>query len=102
MRKYAILTYTSKGMMFGGAPDDASPARLNEGLVNSSRKAADGTVMDLIRDENGTIIKFVSQVEALNYCAEKGWALEQTIFNPHDGFNSRDPLSSYIFILSKE
>lgn len=102
MKKHAILTFTSKGMMYGGAPDDASPARLNEGLVNSSRKAADGTVMDLIRDENGTIKKFISQVDALNYCVEIGWNLEQTIFIPHDGFNSRDPLSSYIFILSKE
>ena len=26
-----------------------------------------------------------------------GLGFGMTIFNPHDGFNSRDPLSSYIF-----
>lgn len=102
MKKYAILTFSGSGMKWGTAPDEAGPARLNEGKFNSSHKRNDKTVEDLIRNDDGKIKQFVSQVDALNYCVEKGWNLEQTIFDSHDGFNSRDPLSNYIFILSKQ
>jgi len=102
MKKYAILTFMSSGMSYGTAPDEASPARLNLGKHNSSHRRSDKTVEDLIRNEDGTIKQFVSQVDALNYCIELGWNLEQTIFDSHEGFNSRDPLSNYIFILSRQ
>lgn len=102
MKKYAILTYWAKGMSNGTAPDENAPARLNEGLFNSAHKKSDNTVEDLIRNEEGKIIKFISQVDALNYCIKLGWNLEQTLFESHEGFNSRDPYSSYIFILSKQ
>jgi len=100
-KKYAILTFWAKGMSNGTAPDETSPARLNEGKVNSASKNYDGTAMDLIKDENGKIIQFVSQVDALNYCVKLGWDLEQTLFESNEGFNSRDPYSSFIFILSR-
>lgn len=102
MKKYAILTFMGKGMAYGAAPDSSGPARLDQGKFNSSNRRPDKTVEDLIRNENGTIRQFISQVDALNYCIERGWNLEQTIFDSHEGFNSRDPLSSYIFILSKQ
>ena len=102
MKEYAILTYTAFGMSFGTAPKESGPARLNLGKYNSTHNRPDKTAEDLIRDEEGLIIQFISQVEALNYCMNLGWNLEQTIFESHDGFNSRDPLSNYIFILSKE
>mgnify|MGYP003609375996 CR=1 FL=1 len=102
MKKHAILTYMSKGMMFGSAPSESGAARLNEGEQNSLSKMSDGTAGDLIRSEDGSIMKFNTQVHALNYCIENGWELEQTIFEPHDGFNARDPLSVFIFILSKQ
>ena len=101
MKKYAILTYWAKGMSNGTAPAESGPARLNEGKYNSSHKNSDGVVVDLIRNEDGKIIQFISQVDALNYCIRLGWSLEQTLFDSHEGFNSRDPYSSYIFILSK-
>jgi hypothetical protein len=102
MKKYAILTYTSKGMVFGSAPEDETAAQLDEGTALSGRRRADGTAENLIRDESGKIIRFVSPVAALNYCEEIGWNLEQTIFEPNEGFNSRDPLSVYIFVLSRD
>ncbi|WMW77998.1 hypothetical protein RF683_00705 [Flavobacterium sp. 20NA77.7] len=102
MKKYAILTYWAKGTSNGTAPDGNGPARLNEGLYNSSHKMSDNTVADLIRNEEGKVIQFISQVDALNYCIKLGWNLEQTLFESHEGFNSRDPYSSYIFILSKQ
>lgn len=102
MKKFAILTYTADGMAYGTAPNKSGPARLNKGEFNSSHKRSDQTVEDLIRNEDGTIKQFTSQVSALNYCIENGWNLEQTLFEPHDGYNARDPLSNYIFILSKE
>ncbi len=101
MKQYAILTFWAKGMANGTAPAESGPARLNEGRTNNSNKNQDGTVMDLIRDENGKIKQFISQVDALNYCISLGWNLEQTLFDSHEGFNSRDPYSSFIFILSK-
>jgi hypothetical protein len=101
MKSYAILTYTARGMSFGTAPIDSNPARLNEGKFNSTHKRNDGTAEDLIRNEDGTIRQFLTQIDALNYCISLGWNLEQTIFESHDGFNSRDPLSNFIFILSK-
>lgn len=101
MKKYAILTFMGEGMSYGTAPKEASPARLNEGKFNGSNLRPDKTAEDLIRNENGTIKQFVSQVHALNYCIEIGWNLEQTIFDSHEGFNARDPLSNFIFILSK-
>ncbi|SRR5690554_2384073 len=102
MKEYAILTYCAKGMANGTAPDNSGPARLNLGVYNSSDKNSDGTVRDLIRDEYGKIVQFVSQVEALNYCISQGWELEQTLFDSHEGFNSRYPYSTFIFILSKK
>ena len=102
MKNYSILTYMGRGMASGNAPSEAMPARLNEGFTNSSNRLFDNTAEDLIRNENGEIIQFVSQVSALNYCINLGWQLEQTIFESHEGFNSRDPLSAFIFILSKE
>jgi hypothetical protein len=102
MKEYAILTYTAKGMTFGTAPEESGPARLNIGKHNSSHRRPDKTVEDLIRNEEGKIIQFVSQIAALNYCIKLGWNLEQTLFDSHEGFNSRDPLSNYIFILSRE
>ena len=101
MKKYAILTYMARGMSWGTAPNETSSARLNEGKYNSSFLGTDKLVKDLIRDENGNPIKFMTQVEALNYCVSLGWQLEQTIFDSHEGFNSRDPISNFIFILSK-
>jgi hypothetical protein len=101
MKKYAILTYWAKGMSNGTAPDESGAARLNEGKLNSSQKNHDGTLKDLIRDENGKIKQFISQVDALNYCITLGWNLEQTLFESHEGFNARDPYSSFIFVLSK-
>lgn len=102
MKKYAILTFTEYGMSRGTSPKESSPARLNEGNFNSTHKNSNGTAKDLIKDEFGNIIQFTSQIHALNYCIEKGWNLEQTIFESGEGFNSRDPLSSFIFMLSKE
>ncbi len=102
MKKYAILTYVGRGMTFGSAPNEECAAQLNDGGPLSGSKRSDGTLENLIRDDSGKIIKFVSQVSALNYCVMKGWNLEQTIFEPHDGFNSRDPLSTYIFVLSRD
>lgn len=102
MKKYAILTFMGSGMQFGTAPDEARPARLNEGTFNSSHCRPDKTAADLIRNEDGSIKQFISQVDALNYCIRLGWNLEQTIFDSHEGFNSRSPISNYIFILSKE
>jgi hypothetical protein len=102
MKKYAILTFVGKGMAYGCAPNESGGARLNEGKFNSSNVRQDRTAQDLIRNEDGTIKQFVSQIEALNYCVERGWNLEQTIFESHEGFNSRDPLSSFIFILSRQ
>lgn len=102
MKKYAILTFTAKGMSYGTAPDGAGPARLNQGKFNSSHRKSDKTVEDLIRNEDGSIKQFISQVEALNYCIELGWTLEQTIFDSHDGYGSRDPLSNFIFLLSRQ
>lgn len=102
MKKYAILTFNGKGMVYGTAPQEASPARLNEGKFNGTHVRPDKTAADLIRNEDGTIKQFASQVAALNYCVSLGWNLEQTIFDAHDGFNARDPLSTYIFILSKQ
>ena len=102
MKKYAILTFTGRGMTYGSAPDESSGARLNVGIFNSSDRNSDKTVKDLIRNEDGTIKQFISQVDALNYCIGLGWNLEQTIFESHEGFNSRDPLSNYIFILSSQ
>ena len=61
MKKYAILTYWAKGMSNGTAPDENGPARLNEGQFNSSHKKSDNTVADLIRNEEGKIIQFISQ-----------------------------------------
>ena len=102
MKKYAILTFTWAGKTYGTAPNESGPARLNQGEFNSSHRKYDKTVEDLIRNDDGTIKQFTSQVSALNYCIEKGWNLEQTLFEPHDGYNARDPLSNYIFILSQE
>ncbi len=102
MKKYAILSYLGEGMAKGSAPNEPSPARLNIGERNSLERNHNGTSKDLIRDENETIIQFNTQVHALNYCIEKGWNLEQTIFESGEGFNARNPLSAYIFILSKE
>ena len=102
MKKYAILTFMAKGISHGNAPDKTWGARLNEGKINSLEKRRDGTAGDLIRDEDGSIMQFVSQVAALNHCIGLGWNLEQTIFESGYGFNDRDPLSSFIFILSKE
>jgi hypothetical protein len=101
MKRYAILTYMASGMSYGTAPAKEMPARLNEGLYNSSHIRSDKSAEDLIRNEDGTIKQFVSQVQALNYCIDLGWELEQTIFESHEGFNSRDPLSNFIFILSR-
>lgn len=101
MKEYAILTYWAKGMANGTAPDGYGPARLNLGMYNSSHKNSAGVVKDVIRDEDGSIIQFVSQVEALNYCIAQGWNLEQTLFDSHEEFNSRDPYSTCIFILSR-
>lgn len=101
MKKYSILTFWAKGMGNGTAPDESGPARLNEGKFNSSHKNNDKTAADLIRNEDGSIKQFISQVDALNYCINLGWNLEQTLFESHEGFNSRDPYSSFIFILSK-
>lgn len=101
MKEYAILTFWAKGMSNGTAPEDFGAARLNLGLYNGKHVNPDGTAKDLIKDENGKIIQFVSQVDALNYCVALGWNLEQTLFDSHEGFNSRDPYSSFIFILSK-
>lgn len=101
MKRYAILTFIEKGMHYGTAPNESSPARLNTGKYNATHINRDRTAADLIRNEDGTIKQFISQVDALNYCIELGWNLEQTIFESHEGFNSRDPLSSFIFILSK-
>jgi len=102
MKNYAILTFNARGMSYGSAPNEYSPARLNEGKYNGTHVNRDGTAADLIRNEDGTIKQFVSQVDALNYCIGLGWNLEQTIFESHEGFNSRDPLSNYIFILSRQ
>jgi hypothetical protein len=102
MKKYAILTFVARGMSYGNAPDEVSGARLNEGKFNSSHIRPDKTAHDLIRNDDGTIRQFVSQVDALNYCVQLGWNLEQTIFDSHEGYNSRDPLSNFIFILSRE
>lgn len=101
MKKYAILTYMARGMSYGSAPTESGAARLNEGNKNSLNRGSDGTAGDMIRDKYGATMKFATQVSALNYCIENGWNLEQTIFEAKDGFNSRDPLSVYIFILSK-
>jgi len=102
MKKYAILTFMGRGMSFGTAPNESGSARLNEGKYNGTHENKDGTALDLIRNEDGTIKKFISQIDALNYCIGLGWNLEQTIFDSHKGFNSRDPVSNYIFILSKQ
>lgn len=102
MKKYAILTFMARGMSHGTAPNEYSPARLNIGKYNSTHINQDKTAADLIRNEDKTIKQFVSQVDALNYCIELGWNLEQTIFESHEGFNSRDPLSTFIFMLSKD
>ncbi len=102
MKKYAILTFMERGMSTGTAPNESSPARLNIGKYNDTHSAKNGLAADLIKDENGNIIQFVSQVAALNYCVERGWTLQQTIFESGYGFNDRDPLSSFIFVLSKE
>ncbi|HTM65355.1 MAG TPA: hypothetical protein VL093_03485 [Flavipsychrobacter sp.] len=102
MKKYAILTFWAKGMANGTAPQESGPARLNEGKFNQTHTRPDKTAADLIRNEDGTIKQFVSQVTALNYCVSLGWNLEQTIFDSHEGFNSRDPYSTFIFILSKQ
>lgn len=102
MKKYAILTFWAKGMSNGTAPEGYMPARLNEGHFNGTHARPDKTAADLIRNEDGTIKQFVSQVAALNYCIGLGWNLEQTIFDSHEGFNSRDPYSTFIFILSKQ
>lgn len=102
MKKYAILTFMGKGMAYGTSPDEAGPARLNQGKFNSSHRMSDKTVKDLLRNEDGTIKQFITQVDALNYCIECGWNLEQTIFDSHEGFNSREPLSNFIFILSRQ
>lgn len=101
MKKYAILTFMAKGMSHGTAPSEYSPARLNTGKYNSTHVNRDKTAVDLIRNEDGAIKQFVSQIDALNHCIELGWNLEQTIFESHEGFNSRDPLSTFIFMLSK-
>lgn len=102
MKKYAILTFMAQGMSHGTSPDKTWGARLNEGKSNSLEKRPDGTAGDLIKNEDGTIKKFVSQVAALNHCVGLGWKLEQTIFESGEGFNARDPLSTFIFMLSKE
>jgi len=102
MKKIAILTFTAEGMTYGSAPSKSGPARLNQGEFNSSHTRSDQTVEDLIRNEDGSIKQFTSPVSALNYCIDNGWNLEQTLFEPHDGFNARESLSNYIFILSKE
>lgn len=102
MKKYAILTFTAAGMVYGTAPNESGPARLNIGKHNTSHRRPDKSAEDLIRNDDGTPRQFISQVDALNYCVEQGWDLEQTIFESHEGFNSRDPLSNYIFILSRE
>ncbi|WP_225037271.1 hypothetical protein [Winogradskyella sp. SM1960] len=101
MKKYAILTFMGKGMMHGTAPDETWGARLNEGTFKSLQKDKNGAAQDLIRNENGAVMQFNSQVHALNYCIEQGWNLEQTLFESHEGFNSRDPLSTFIFMLYK-
>ena len=90
----------ASGTSYGTAPDESGPARLNIGESNTSHRKPDKAAQDVIRDEEGKIIQFVSQVEALNYCINQGWNLEQTIFDSHEGFNSRNPLSTYIFILN--
>lgn len=102
MKKYAILTFMERGMAHGDAPNESSPARLNTGKYNDTHAARNGLAADLIKDENGNIIQFVTQVAALNHCIERGWNLEQTIFESGYGFNDRDPLSSFIFMLSRE
>ena len=102
MKKYGILTFMGKNMSHGTAPNETSGARLNEGKINSLQKNKNGAAEDLIKNEDGTIMQFNSQVHALNYCIEMGWKLEQTLFESHEGFNSRDPLSTFIFILYKE
>lgn len=101
IRQYAILTFMGSGMVNGTAPNESGPARFNEGKFNSSHRKPDKTAEDLIRNEDGSIKQFVSQVEALNYCIGLGWNLEQTLFESHEGFNARDPLSTFIFVLSK-
>lgn len=102
MKKYGILTFMAKGMSHGTAPNEKSGARLNEGKSNSLQKNKSGAAEDLIKNEDGSIKQFNSQVDALNYCIELGWKLEQTIFESQEGFNSRDPLSTFIFILYKD
>ena len=102
MKKYAILTFTSEGMSKGSAPNESSPARLNEGELNSLQRDSNGAAKDLIRNDDGTIKQFNSQIHALNYCIELGWILEQTIFESGYGFNDRNPLSTFIFVLYKE
>lgn len=102
MKKYAILTFMGKAMMHGTAPDETYGARLNEGNINSLERDRNGAAKDLIRNEDGSVKQFNSQVHALNYCIEHGWSLEQTLFESHEGFNSRDPLSTFIFVLFKE
>lgn len=88
-------------MTNGTAPTEHGTARLNEGKMNSSQKDSTGVWADLIRDEQGQLKRFVSQVEALNYCVQLGWSLEQTIFEPHGGPFNNDTYSSFIFVLSK-
>lgn len=102
MKKYAILTFMSEGMSKGTAPNNSSTARLNEGKLNSIQRDSSGAAKDLIRNDDGTIKRFNSQIHALNYCIELGWNLDQTIFESGYGFNDRDPLSSFVFILYKE
>lgn len=101
MKKYAILTFMAKGISSGTAPEETHGARLNEGKTNSLQRRRDGSADDLIRNDDGTVKQFISQVDALNFCVSLGWNLEQTIFESGYGFNSRDPLSTFIFILSK-
>lgn len=102
MKKYAILTFMGKGMSNGTDPNETWGARLNEGDEKSLQRDRNGAAQDLIRNEDGTAKQFYSQVHALNYCIEKGWILEQTIFESGYGFNDRDPYSSFVFVLYKE
>lgn len=102
MKKYAILTFMGRGMSNGTTPNESSPARLNTGKFNGTHAGRNGLAADLLKDENGNIIQFVSQVSALNHCIGLGWKLEQTIFESGYGFNARDPLSTFIFMLSQE
>ncbi|MGL1889835.1 MAG: hypothetical protein OCD76_25195 [Reichenbachiella sp.] len=101
MRKYAILTFMSRDMSFGEATDEGNSALLNEGVFRGSYSMSDKSVKDLLRNEDGSIKQFVTQVDALEYCAQLGWDLEEPMFESAYRFDASDPLRSYNFVLSK-